>query len=106
MGCRDQLNTHIWDTDPVTDRSYPVVDEERGIVAALALDHQYIKGPCATVVDYGTVCPPVTAQPYSLVMAESFRVRAGKIEEVESIFHACRRCDCEACGDSTVGYKQ
>jgi len=86
MSCRDQFNTHIWDTDRVTDRRYPVVDEERGIVIAFGMYHQYIKGPCANVVDYGTVCPPTTAEPYTLAMAEAFKVRAGKIEEVESIF--------------------
>ncbi len=86
MGCRDQFNTHIWETDRVTDRRYPVVDEERGIAVAFAMYNQYIKGPCANVVDYGTVCPPSQTDPYTLVMAEAFKVRAGKIEEVESIF--------------------
>jgi hypothetical protein len=86
MSCRDQFNSHIWDTDRVTDRRYPVVDEERGIVVAFAMYHQYIKGPCANVLDYGTVCPPVHTEPYTLVIAEAFKVRAGKIEEVEAIF--------------------
>jgi hypothetical protein len=85
MTCRDQFNTHIWETDTVTDRRYPVVDEERGIVVAFAMYNQYIKGPCANVVDYGTVCPPNQIDPYSIIFAEAFRVRAGKIEEVESI---------------------
>jgi hypothetical protein len=86
MSCRDQFNTHIWDTDTITDRRYPVVDEERGIVVAFAMYNQYVKGPCANVVDYGTVCPKATTKPYSLAMAEAFRVQAGFIEEVESIF--------------------
>jgi hypothetical protein len=86
MSCRDQFNTHIWDTDRITDRRYPVVDEERGVVVAFAMYHQYIKGPCANVVDVGTVCPPVQVDPYTLAVAEAFKVRAGKIEEVESIF--------------------
>lgn len=86
MSCRDQFNTHIWDTDRITDRRYPVVDEERGIVVAFAMYHQYIRGPCANVVDVGTVCPPVQVDPYTLAVAEAFKVRAGKIEEVESIF--------------------
>lgn len=86
MSCRDQFNTHIWETDRITDRRYPVVDEERGVVIAFGMYHQYIEGPCANVVDFGTVCPPTTVEPYTLVMAEAFKVRAGKIEEVESIF--------------------
>lgn len=86
MGCRDQFNTHIWETDRITDRRYPVVDEERGVVVVFGMYHQYLNGPCANVVDYGTVCPKVQTDPYTLVMAEAFKVRAGKIEEVESIF--------------------
>jgi len=86
MSCRDQFNTHIWDTDRITDRRYPVVDEERGVVVAFAMYHQYIKGPCANVVDYGTVCPKNNTEPYTLVMAEAFKIRSGKIEEVESVF--------------------
>jgi len=86
LSCRDQFNTHIWDTDRITDRRYPVVDEERGVVLAFVMYNQYIKGPCSDVVDYGTVCPKTSTQPYSLVAVEAFKVRAGKIEEVEAIF--------------------
>jgi hypothetical protein len=90
MSCRDQFNTRIWETDQITDRRYPVVDEERGVVVAFGMYHQYIKAPCANVVDYGTVCPKEHTEPYTLVMAEAFKVRAGKIEEVESIFTPLR----------------
>jgi len=86
MSCRDQFNTHIWDTDTITDRRYPVVDEERGIVVAFAMYNQYVKGPCAIVVDYGPICPAQPVKPYTLVMAEAFKVKAGLIGEVESIF--------------------
>ncbi|MGE5721715.1 MAG: hypothetical protein ACM3YM_04570 [Sphingomonadales bacterium] len=86
MSCRDQFNTHIWDTDTITDRRYPVVDEERGIVVAFTMYNQYVKGPCAIVVDYGPVCPKEPVQPYSLALAEAFKVRGGFIEEVESVF--------------------
>lgn len=86
MGCQDQFNTRVWETDLITDRRYPVVDEERGIVVAFAMYNQYAKGPCADVTDYGAVCPKVPTRAYSLAIAEAFRVRAGFIEEVESIF--------------------
>lgn len=86
MGCQDQFNTHVWDTDRVTDRRYPVVDEERGIVVAFIMYHQYLKGPCAYVVDYGPACPSQAVEPYTLAAAEAFRVRDGFIEEVEAIF--------------------
>jgi hypothetical protein len=86
MGCQDQFNTHVWDTDRVTDRRYPVVDEERGIVVAFIMYHQYLKGPCAYVVDHGPACPGQAVEPYTLAAAEAFRVRDGFIEEVEAIF--------------------
>lgn len=86
MSCQDQFNTHIWDTDKVTDMRYPVVDEERGVVVAFIMYHQYIKGPCSVVVDHGPACPSQVVEPYSLVAAEAFRIRDGLIEDVEAIF--------------------
>ncbi|MDB5684265.1 MAG: hypothetical protein JWM75_1963 [Sphingomonas bacterium] len=86
MSCHDQFNTHIWETDTITDRRYPVVDEERGIVVAFAMYNQYAKGPCAIVVDVGPVCPKDPVEPYSLAIAEAFKVRAGLIQEVEAVF--------------------
>jgi len=86
MGCQDQFNTHVWDTDEVTDRRYPVVDEERGVAVAFIMYHQYIKGPCSYVVDHGPACPSQAVEPYTLTAAEAFKVRDGFIEEVEAIF--------------------
>lgn len=86
MGCQDQFNTHLWDTDTITDRRYPVVDEERGIVVAFAMYNQYAKAPCAEVVDYGAVCPKKATRPYTLAIAEAFRIQSGFIEDVEAVF--------------------
>lgn len=86
LGCQDQFNTRVWETDTITDRRYPIVDEERGIVVAFAMYNQYAKGPCAFVVDHGPVCPSQIVTPYSLAIAEAFRVRSGFIEEVEAVF--------------------
>ena len=86
MGCQDQFNTRVWETDLITDRRYPVVDEERGVVVAFGMYNQYAKGPCAEVVDYGAVCPKSPTRAYTLAMAEAFRVRSGFIEEVEAVF--------------------
>ncbi|MBC2777196.1 hypothetical protein [Parasphingopyxis marina] len=88
FGCRDQFNTHIWDTDTVTDRRYPIVDRERGIVFAFVMYHQYLRAPCANVVDYGTVCPPAHVEPFTLVLAEAFRLSDGEIQGVEAVFTA------------------
>lgn len=88
MDCHEQFNTHIWDTDSVTDRRYPVVDEERGIVMAFVMYNQYAKSRCADVVDYGIVCPPGAAKPGTLILAEAFKVKDGEIHEVEAVFTA------------------
>ena len=45
-----------------------------------------LPGPCAVVVDYGPICPAKPVRPYTLVIAEAFKVMAGLIGEVESIF--------------------
>jgi hypothetical protein len=86
MGCRDQFNTRIWETDTITDRRYPIVDLERGIVLAFNMYHQYDKAPCARTVDYGLVCPPGDVKPFSLALVEAFKIRSGEIHEVEAVF--------------------
>jgi hypothetical protein len=86
MGCRDQFNTHIWDTDTITDRRYPVVDLDRGIVMTFVMYNEYAQARCADVVDYGLVCPPVAIHPLTLVLAEAFKIRSGEIHEVEAVF--------------------
>jgi len=86
MGCRDQFNTRIWETDTITDRRYPIVDLERGVVMAFNMYHQYDKAPCARTVDYGLVCPPGDVKPYSLALVEAFKIRSGEIHEVEAVF--------------------
>ncbi len=77
MGCRDQFNTHIWDTDTITDRRFPIVDLERGIVMAFVMYNEYAKARCSDVVDYGLVCPPFPVNPLTLVLAEAFKIRNG-----------------------------
>ena len=86
MGCRDQFNTHIWDTDTITDRRYPIVDRERGIVMTFVMYNEYARARCADVVDYGLVCPPVNVKPLTLVLSEAFKIRDGEIHEVEAVF--------------------
>src|SRR5665213_4637354 len=83
---RDQLNTHIWDTDTITDRRYPIVDRERGIVMAFVMYNEYAKARCADVVDYGLVCPPVPVDPLTLALVEAFKIRSGEIHEVAAVF--------------------
>ena len=86
MGCRDQFNTRIWETDTITDRRYPIVDQERGIVMAFVMYHQYDKARCASTVDHGLVCPPADVKPYTLALVEAFKIESGEIHEVEAVF--------------------
>jgi len=86
MRCREQFNTHFWETDSISDIRVPVIDEERGIVVTFTLYHQYSKKPCADVVDYGPVCPAAKVSPFSLVLVEAFRLRTGEIHEMESVW--------------------
>jgi hypothetical protein len=86
MGCRDQFNTHIWDTDTITDRRYPIVDRERGLVMTFVMYNEYARARCSDVVDYGLVCPPMEVNPLTLALAETFKIRSGEIHEVEAVF--------------------
>jgi hypothetical protein len=86
MGCREQFNTRIWETDAITDRRYPIVDQERGIVMAFVMYHQYDKARCASTVDYGLVCPPMDVKPFTLALVEAFKIRSGEIHEMEAVF--------------------
>ncbi len=86
MGCTEQFNTGVWKTDTITARRYPLVDEERGVGVAFGVYNQFATAPCAETPRYGLVCPGVPVDPFSLVMVEAFKIRAGLIEEVESIF--------------------
>jgi hypothetical protein len=86
MGCREQFNTGIWATDTVSDRRFPLVDEERGIVVAFTQYNSYARARCAEVVGYGQVCPPAELQPFSLDLVEFFRAGDGRIHEMESVW--------------------
>ena len=48
--------------------------------------HQYGKSPCTTVVDHGLVCPPHGGRPFTLALAEAFKISDGSIHEMEAVF--------------------
>jgi hypothetical protein len=86
MGCREQFNTGIWGTDSVTNRRYEVVDENKGIVVAFTQYNSFAKSRCATVKGYGLACPAKVLEPFALDLVEFFKIRAGKIHEIESVW--------------------
>jgi hypothetical protein len=86
MGCREQFDTHIWETDSVEFVRVPLVDEERGTVFVFSQYHVHSKKPCANVVNFGPVCGPKGAKPFSLAMLEAHRIANGLIHEQESVW--------------------
>ena len=87
MNCRDQFNTRVWSTDSISDRRYPLIDEKYGIVFAYTLYHRFSKSSCVDLRDYGRACAPAgQGTPATLELLEAFKIRGGKIHEMESIW--------------------
>lgn len=87
MGCREQFNTNVWSTDSIGDRRYPLIDEEYGIVFAYTLYHRFSKERCIEIRDHGRACVPEEEfGPATLALLEAFKIRNGKIHEMESVW--------------------
>jgi hypothetical protein len=86
MGCKAQFSTGLYGVvTEVHDRRYPVIDEERQAVFALAVfDHcgckKSLTMPDGTVVDTGFF-----NKPSSILLAEAFRLDGGLIRQVEAV---------------------
>jgi hypothetical protein len=87
MGCRQQVESHLFDTlDSVDSRRYLVIDEERQLVFGVFMLNWYRDTQCNEVRDYGRVCRPPGQQPTGLRVAEILRVAGGQVHEVEVVF--------------------
>jgi hypothetical protein len=87
MGCREQIEAHLFDTlDRVDPRRSLVLDEERQTVFGLYMMRFYGRTACNDIPDYGRVCPKNQQNPISLRSAEVLGVRGGRIHEVEVVF--------------------
>lgn len=87
MGCREQVESHLFDTlDSVGSRRYLVIDEERQLVFGVLMLNWYRDTQCNEVRNYGRVCRPAGQQPTGLRVAEILRVTDGKVHEVEVVF--------------------
>ena len=87
MGCRRQFNTRIWSTDSISDRRYPLIDEQYGIVFVYTLYHRFSKGSCVDLPGHGQACAPRGQDaPATLALVEAFKIRRGKVHEMESIW--------------------
>jgi hypothetical protein len=86
MTCKEQFSTGLYGVvTEVHDRRYPVIDEERQAVFALAVfDHcgckKSLTMPDGTVVDTGFF-----NKPSSILLAEAFRLDGGLIRQVEAV---------------------
>ena len=85
-GCADQfrLGQYRYD-DRLRDRRFLAVDEERGIVLAGGfIDHEGRLGDFK--LTDGTTKSPIFRRPHSFVLLEAFKVRSGKIQQIEAVF--------------------
>ncbi len=85
MACRQQFDTGLWGTDAIAGRRFPLVDEKTGVVAAFTIYRSHAKARCANVKGYGQVCP-ATPSRADLDLVELFKIRGGKIHQMESIW--------------------
>jgi len=83
---RDQFLRGLWNADGVTDERYPVVDRARGIVLACTSYRPWHKRFETDVAGVGRVGPRVTGRRVALNMMEMFRIEAGTILEMESVW--------------------
>jgi hypothetical protein len=86
LGCADQfrMGQYLYD-DRVRDRRFLVVDEERGIVLAGGfIDHEGRIGDFK--LTDGSTRTSIFRRPHSFVLLEAFKIKDGRIEQVEANF--------------------
>jgi hypothetical protein len=87
MGCREQVEAHLFDTlDSVSARRILVVDDERQIIFGVFSLRFYRRTACNDIPGYGRTCPARPQEPISLLSAEILGVRGGQVHEVEVVF--------------------
>jgi hypothetical protein len=85
-GCAEQfrLGQYRYD-DRLRDRRFLMADEERGIVLAAGfIDHEGRVGEF--LLTDGTKKTSMIRRPHSFVLLEAFKIKGGKIEQVEAVF--------------------
>jgi hypothetical protein len=87
LGCAEQFNTGFSKfVTRIPGRRYPVVDEERGLVLSfVAFEHAgHIKN--VTLTDGANlVVPPPFTHPFQFQIAELFKIKSGKIRQIEAV---------------------
>ncbi|MFY9689404.1 MAG: hypothetical protein WAJ86_05680 [Candidatus Acidiferrales bacterium] len=87
MGCRENMNTKIWAyIKSVNPRRFMVVDERMGIVFGFFMFNHPGTVLEADVPGVGKIpMPPSAKRPFSVEVAEFFKIRNGKIRQVEGV---------------------
>ncbi len=86
LGCKDNINSMMWRyITRIAPRRFLVVDEERGIVMAMAMFHQDGSIESTNVPGFGEYkYTPQTLRPFTTVIPEMFKIRDGKILQIEA----------------------
>jgi hypothetical protein len=86
LSVRDSIHLGCWTHVKVTDRRYPLVDEERGLAWAINLFENPGNIRALNLRGIGlTPLPPGRLQPSALLVAELFKVIDGKIHRIETV---------------------
>ncbi|MGA3292637.1 MAG: hypothetical protein ABSE45_01500 [Candidatus Acidiferrales bacterium] len=87
MGCRDNMNTKIWAyIKSVNPRRFLIVDEKMGIVFGFFMFNHPGTVLSADVPGIGKIdMPPSAKRPFSVEVAEFFKIQNGKIRQVEGV---------------------
>lgn len=87
MGCREQIEAHLFDAlDAVEPRRFVVVDEDKQQVLTVVMMKWWKNGRCNDIPGYGRICPTAPRKPAALLNAELLGVRGGRIHEIEAVF--------------------
>ena len=87
MGCRDNMNTKIWAYIKSVDPRRPtIVDEKMGIVFGFFMFNHPGTVKDADVPGIGKIpMPPSAMRPFSVEVAEFFKIQNGKIRQIEGV---------------------
>jgi len=87
LDCRGQINARTFAyITSIKPRRWTVVDEERGITFGTFMFHHTGTIKSVEVPGLGTVeMIPIARRPFTVVVSELFKIKSGKIREIEAI---------------------
>jgi hypothetical protein len=86
LGCRENINSMMWRyITRISPRRFLMVDEDRGIVMGVFMFHQDGSIPSTNVPGFGEYkYSAQTLKPFTTVIPEMFKIRDGKIVQIEA----------------------